>query len=138
MGRDQVNTNMFNYLKSHKNTFLFKLFNLLMSDTDLKEQFKKRYALRLKNDFTEEKLLNSINEFKSSIQSEIKYHINRWRYPSSESECRTYYVGANPSWDANGNYHALTTFWKKILGFFFSGFFFHFFFCEIVVSGKLY
>ena len=34
-------------------------------------------------------------------------------YPSSESECRTYYVGANPSWDANGNYHALTTFWKK-------------------------
>ena len=86
LGRDQVNTNMFNYLKSHKNTFLFKLFNLLMSDTDLKEQFKKRYALRLKNDFTEEKLLNSINEFKSSIQSEIKYHINRWRYPSSESE----------------------------------------------------
>ena len=86
LGNNQVSTNMFTYLQQHKNTFLVKMFNVLMSDKKCKEDFRKRYLKRLENDFTQEKALNSINKFKNNIGEEIKYQIARWRYPVSVKE----------------------------------------------------
>lgn len=47
-------------------------------------------------------------KFEEDCFEEFYDHISN---PSSE--CRTHYVGANPSWDTNGNYHALATFVNK-------------------------
>ena len=62
----------------------------LVSSKFFKEEFLDRLSYVLTNIYTEEYLVSNLEEYKDLIDEEIKYHIERWPYPSSYEAWENY------------------------------------------------
>lgn len=82
-GNVAVNTDMFKHL-TQSNAHFAKMFSLLMTNTDFKNDLKKSLLQFLNHDkMKDENLILEVEQFASTIRNEIPNHINRWRYPVS-------------------------------------------------------
>jgi len=55
----------------------------LVKSKFFREEFLERFSYVLTNLYTEEYLSSNIDEYKNEIKNEMKYHIDRWPYPTS-------------------------------------------------------
>lgn len=85
-GNEAVKTDMFKHILKSNGSF-GKMFTKLMENPVFKSDLKNSLELFLEHELmSSEKLEQLVDEFSSRIDSDMKNHIDRWRYPSSYQE----------------------------------------------------
>ena len=77
-GTENVNKNMFDYLKN-KAAKVAVLFNKLLTNEHFKHTFKVICAERMQDDMSDEHILACFDALKSNLEPDIEFHIRRWR-----------------------------------------------------------
>lgn len=76
------NSNVKNEIESNKQ-FAYDLLGMLMQNPEFKNRFINRFIFLLDNVLSTENLINTINDFNSTLKPYVPEHINRWDYPPS-------------------------------------------------------
>lgn len=72
--------NMFVFLKK-KNTWMSKLFYLMLNDLGFKQKYKERVSYLLENELSNSNLLSLFKSFEEEYAKVMPFQILRWRYP---------------------------------------------------------
>ena len=78
LGEDQVNRNLFDYLKQ-SSSINAVLYNALMTNPDFVKLFKQRAVKCIEDTFDDERIDKIYTKLFDQIKNEIPFHVKRWR-----------------------------------------------------------